>query len=236
MLRVVTFKWAPAPGYHTRFEAEHVNVMARMVQRFYPAPHEFVCITDDAAGLSPDIRAIPLWSDFADLPNPNGASFPSCYRRLKLFSEEAAELVGERFVMIDLDCVITGDLHAIWNRKEDFVILRSAHPQLLYSGAMMLMRAGARSRVWTDFDPSESPARARAARHFGSDQAWISTYLGPGEACWTPNDGVYSFYKHILPNDGALPEGARLVNFHGAVNPWDPRVYDKLPWVREYWA
>lgn len=50
MLRVVTFKWAPAPGYHTKFEAEHVNVMARMVRRFYPPPHEFVCITDDAGG------------------------------------------------------------------------------------------------------------------------------------------------------------------------------------------
>ncbi len=236
MLRVVTFKWAPAPGYHTWFEAEHVNVMARMVARFYPAPHEFVCVTDDPEGLSSDIRYVPLWPDFADLPNPNGPSFPSCYRRLKLFSQEAAQLIGDRFVLVDLDCVITGDLRPLWDRPEDFVILRSAHPQLFYSGAMLLMRAGARSRVWSEFDPVESPAKARAQRHFGSDQAWISACLGPGEACWSPDDGVYSFYKHILPNEGALPADARLVNFHGAVNPWDPRVIAKCPWVSEYWT
>jgi hypothetical protein len=235
MLRIVTFKWAPAPGYHTRFDAQHVNVMARMVKRFYSGPHEFICITDDPEGLSPSIRSIPLWPDFSDLPNPNGPSFPSCYRRLKLFSPDAADLIGERFVMIDLDCVITGDLHPLWHRAEDFVILRSAHPQLLYSGAMVLMRAGARSRVWSEFDPAESPLEARRAGHFGSDQAWISTCLGPGEACWTPEDGVYSFYKHILPNDGALPSDARLVNFHGAANPWDAAVRAKCAWVSEYW-
>src|SRR6185295_20131723 len=127
MLRIVTFKWAPAPVYRSKFEAKHVNVMAAMVQRFYRAPHEFICITDDADGLLPHIRAIPLWSDHSDLPNPNGPQFPSCYRRLKLFGPEAAQLIGERFVMLDLDCVIVGDMRPVWDRPEDFVILKSAH-------------------------------------------------------------------------------------------------------------
>lgn len=235
MLRVVTFKWKAAPGYHTRYTAEHVNVMARMVARFYSAPHEVVCITDDPDGLSPTIRPLPLWSDFAELPNPNGPQFPSCYRRLKLFAPEAAQLIGERFVIIDLDCVLVGDVRPLWDRPEDFVILRSAHPQLLYSGAMMLMRAGSRAEVWTEFDPVESPAYARGLRHFGSDQAWIAARLGPDEACWTPADGVYSFSKHIVPADGALPPDARMVNFHGNLNPWDAGVMDELPWVREHW-
>lgn len=235
MLRVVTFKWAPVPGYHTTFGAQHVNVMARMVRRHYAGPHEFICITDDHAGISPDIRCVPLWPDFAELPNPNGPHFPSCYRRLKLFSPDAAQLIGERFVMIDLDCVIVDDLAPLWDRPEDFVILRSAHPQFLYSGAMILMRAGARSHVWTDFDPVESLAKARALKHFGSDQAWISACLGADEATWTPADGVYSFRNHIAPMKGALPACARLVNFHGRLNPWDERVLAQLPWVRKFW-
>lgn len=87
----------------------------------------------------------------------------------------------------------------------------------------------------SDFDPIESP-RGRALRATSAQiRRGFPRCLGPGEACRTPADGVYSSYKHILPNGGALPDDARLVNFHGAVNPWDARVYDKLAWVREYW-
>jgi len=235
MLRIVTFKWKPAPGYHTRYEARHVNVMARMVARFYQAPHEVVCITDDAEGLDAGIRVVPLWSDFADLPNPKGPLFPSCYRRLKTFSAEAAQLIGERFVMLDLDCVLTDDVRPLWDRPEDFVILKSHYERLWYSGAMILMHAGARAQVWTEFDPLTSPAQARAEGHFGSDQAWIAARLGPNEATWSTQDGVYSFSQHVAPNRGALPANARLVNFHGIINPWDDRVMEQLGWVREYW-
>lgn len=235
MLRVVTFKWKPAPGYHSKFKSRHVNVMASMVRRFYPAPHEMVCITDDADGLAPNIRAIPLWDDFSDLNSPYGEQFPSCYRRLKIFSAEAANIIGDRFVMIDLDCVITGDLRPLWDRPEDFVILKDTDPRVLYCGAMMLLRAGARTRVWTDFDPQVSPDQARAAQHKGSDQGWISYSLGPNEAIWTHADEIYSFRNHILPLKGALPNNARIVNFHGAHNPWDERVQSQLQWVRDYW-
>jgi hypothetical protein len=46
------------------------------------------------------------------VPSPCGARQPSCYRRLKAFSAEAARCSAPRFVSLDLDCVITGD----WRR------------------------------------------------------------------------------------------------------------------------
>ena len=78
-----------------------------MVARHYRRAHRFVCITDDAKGIDGDIRTVPIWNDFAHLRGPNGVN---CYRRLRAFSAEAADLIGPRFVSLDLDCVITADV------------------------------------------------------------------------------------------------------------------------------
>lgn len=72
----------------------------------------------------------------------------------------------------------------------------------------------------------------------GGDQAWISYVLGPGEAVFTPADGVLSYRRHIQRTYGGglrLPKGARMVNFHGQVDPWSPYA-QRLPWVREHWG
>lgn len=234
MLRVCTFKWRPAPGYRSEFRSEHVNVLARMVARHYPSPHEFVCITDDARGLDKAIRVVPLWNDYADLPNPNGRHNPSCYRRLKLFSAEAADIIGPRFVCIDIDAVIVADVRPLWDRPEPFIIWGDTHPRTFYNGSMWLMTAGARRKVWDTFDPQRSPRQSKLSGNFGSDQGWISTCLGHGEATWGARDGVYSYRVHIHPNGDALPANARVVLFHGKHDPWHPQC-QRVGWIREHW-
>lgn len=234
MLSIVAFKWTPAPNYRSAYSAETVNVLASMVRRHYHDPHEFVCITDDARGLDARIRVIPLWNDFAELPPPQGRKNPSCYRRLKLFAPEMAALVGPRFVAIDLDSVLTGDVTPLWNRSEDFVMVGETNPKTYYNGSMLLMTAGARAQVWETFDPRRSPLLAKLAGHYGSDQAWISYCLGEGEATWTRKDGVYSYRNH-LTGDRALPPDARVVLFHGRVDPWHPAAA-QLPWIQEHYC
>lgn len=237
MLDIVTFKWRPQAGYRSKFEGRHVNVLAAMVRRHYRKPHRFSCITDDPTGIDPAIRIIPLWRDHANLPSAYGARNPSCYRRLKIFAAEAAELIGPRFVSMDLDVVVTGDLAPLWDRREDFVMIKSATPppRYLYNGSMVMMTAGCRRHVWDDFDARTSPRETVVKKMFGSDQAWISLKLGPGEATWDREDGVYSYRIHLEPKGGVLPEGARLVSFHGADDPWGPRA-QQLEWVRRHYA
>lgn len=236
MLDVVCFKWRPPTGYRSTFGPETVNVLRAMVARHYRKPHRLTCITDDPAGIDADVRIVPLWSDYADVPSPHGGKNPACYRRLKVFSAEAAEIIGPRFVTIDLDVVITGDLSALWDRPEDFVMWGDTNPLpgSHYNGSMLLMTAGARRQVWDRFDPHTSPAHALKARCWGSDQGWVSYCLGPGEARWNKADGVYSYRNH-LQSTGALPPNARVVVFHGAVDPWDARA-QALPWVRQHWT
>lgn len=234
MLTVVCWKWAPPPGYRSTFGPETVNVLRRMVARWYPHPHVFTCVTDDPTGLDPDVRVVPAWNDYAAVPSPAGAHNPSCYRRLRAFHPDIGEVFGSRFVSLDLDCVVTGDLTPLWQRPEDFVIWGDTNPRTFYNGSMFLMTAGARPKPWTAFDPERSPKAAHAAGHHGSDQGWISHCLGPHETKWTKADGVYSYRNDIKPNGGRLPKDAKIVIFHGRIDPWSEQA-QRMEWVREHY-
>lgn len=230
MLSVVCWKWG-RPGYRSTFAAQHVNALARQVDRHYQRPHRFICVSNDPIGIDSQITVIQDDADFDNVPSPHGGGAPTCYRRLRLFRPDAGRWFGERFVSLDLDTVIVGDCVPLWDRPEDFVIYDDPlYPGRQYCGAMLLLTAGARPQVWTDFDPRVSPRQALASGKRGSDQAWIS-YKLPGEATWGPKDGVYSYRKHIAPKGGALPAGARLTVWHGAQDPWG-EAGQRLAWVR----
>lgn len=231
-LHIVTAKWTPRPGYRSTFGPETVNAMKRMVDRWYTDPHQVWCFTDDPDGIDPSVTVRPLWNDFAELPSPHGGKNPSCYRRLRFFAPEMADVIGERLVLIDLDCVLHADVRPLWNRTEDIVLYGDTNPRTHYNGSMTLMTAGCRAKVWDAFDPKASPRKALDAGFFGSDQAWLSYCLGPGEAKWTPADGVYSYRNHIRPKGDTLPPNARVTIWHGAIDPWVPRA-QAITWVRE---
>lgn len=234
----VTFKWKGIQHYRSKFEAEHVNVLFRMIDRHYRAPHRKVCVTDDPAGIDADIEVLELWKDHADVLNPNGPHRnPSCYRRLKLFAPDAGKVFGDRIVAMDLDMVITGDLIPLLSRQDDFVIWgQSDYPKTQwYNGSLWMLRTGTRPQVWTQFDPRVSPLMASKAGKKGSDQGWFSYILGPNQATWTTNDGVYSYRVHLKKHPWLLPENAKVVAFHGLVDPWHHEA-QQVPWVRQHWC
>lgn len=235
MLDVICWKWKPAGQYRSTFGPETVNTLRRMVARHYSKPHRFSCITDDPHGIDPDVRIIPLWDDLAKVPSPYGAGHPSCYRRLKAFSTEAANIIGPRFVSLDLDCVITGDMSPVWDRPDDFVIWGDTARGTPYNGSMFLMTAGARRQVWEKFDQVQSPKLGRMMNYIGSDQAWIGACLGPNEKKWTRRDGVYSYRNEIRNRGGGIPIDARIVFFHGAFDPWMPQIQSRHPWVLRHY-
>lgn len=233
MLRVVTWKWN-TPGYRSSYGPAQVNVLRSMVARHYPDPHEFICCTDDPTGLDSRIRFVPLWNDFADLGHPSGPRYPSCYRRLRAFDPDIGQVFGDRFVSLDLDCVIVDDLRPLWNRPEAFVGWHGTHARNSFNGSMFLMTAGARPQVWTEFNPRKSPERAQRAGYYGTDQAWISCCLGSKEARWSDADGVLSYRLHVAPAAGRLLPNARVIFWNGKSDPWGEES-QRLDWVRDNW-
>lgn len=219
VLTFVAFKWGD------RYTAEHVNTLARMLDRHHRAPHRFVVVTNDRDGLDWRIGVVPDRQDFADWPSPHGRGAVSCYRRMRLFQRDAGETFGERIVAIDLDTVITGDITTLFERDESFVCWQDPLSPRQLCGALWMLKAGAHPEVWENLNQRGVTA-AYSAGFRGSDQAWMSYCLSDA-ARWTDQDGVYSYRAHCAYR---LPNDARIVNFHGRPKPWDVRHVD---WVRE---
>lgn len=186
-----------------------------MIDRNCSAPHELICATNDAKGLDPEIRTVPVEQKLIHI----GCAFP----KLAIFRPDAAEIFGKRICLIDLDVVITGSLDALVERPEPFLIwkdvmAKSQPKRFKYNSSIILMDAGARSKVWDELTPTDVKKILHREHRCGSDQAWISHQLN-GEATWTSADGVMS-WRFEVEKKPETAKDARIIFFHGRQKPW----------------
>jgi len=237
MIDIVCFKWQKNNNdyllsHRVKYTARHVNILYESIKKNTTVPIRFSCITDDPNGIHPDIRIIPLWDKCRELGG--------CFNRLYLFSKDMSDIIGKRFLAIDLDCVIVDNIDNILEKKEDFCINKFV-PQKkkqkkmsqVYNGGLILMDAGAREDVWKKFDTSMSLSDIniiiKKNNLLGSDQAWINYMLGPDESKFKESDGIYS-YVPIVKKQG-LPTDAKIILFSGKA---DPSSVEKN-WINQYW-
>jgi hypothetical protein len=225
-LTVLTWLWSQ-PGGRTEYRAEHVNIWAAMVRRHLAMPHRIACVTDMPQGIDPRIEIIAPPGEFEDVRIPTwGPERPQCLRRLAMFRRDAADIFGERFVCMDLDCIIGEALDPLFEGDVDFRICKGTRRDRPYNGSMMMLRAGARPKVYENF--TATGARVAGQHFVGSDQAWISHILGPNEATWSLEDGVI---WHV----GWRCHSPRLMFFPGFTKPADFVVLGKDEWMNEHY-
>lgn len=188
-------------------------------------PHRIACVTDVSEGIEPWIEIIAPPGDLTDVHNPrwtNGR--PQCYRRLSMFRRDAADIFSERFVCMDIDVVIAGELDPLFDRNDDLVLFKGTSRSRPYNGSMMLIRAGCRPQVFEEFTEKEAVEAGR--RFVGSDQAWLAHKLGWGEQTWDEWDGVCWFggtyqSRHRNP-------APRVLFFPGSMKPWQAAKFDSF--------
>lgn len=226
-LAVVAWKWRGP----REFTSQHVNTLARAIRANLTVDHEFVCVTDDPKGLDRSIRPVPL-PKFEHIKVRPG--FPSCYVRLRAFDPDFARQLGPRFLTIDVDAVITGSLDHLVKRDEPIVLWENLGKpgRIHYQGGLLLMDAGARPEVWERFQGEASRDLTQARGLVGSDQAWITHCLYPGEASWTYHDGL-AFQSHC--ERGRPPAWACMVQITGRLKPWHPGFRLHWPGVHAHW-
>lgn len=223
MLIVGCFKWGK------KYTSDYVNRLARGVRRNLSLPHRFVVITDDEVGFEKEIDEIWPIGDPKLLRVRDG-----CYVRLRIFDPEWQAQYGvDRFVSLDLDSVITGDLDPLFDRPEPFCILHGGHfNPCPFNGSVQMISAGAHPEVWNDFNIERALKIADAdGTNRGTDQTWIAHKV-PNAAGWTHADGIYAYGKPGWPEGNNLPMDARIVTFPGRR---DPRQFGGLPWVARSW-
>lgn len=257
MLTILGWLWKNPNPDGPHYTPWHANVWARSIHRNLTLPHRFILATDTPeADFDPLITPIALWDDWRGLacnwPDHRG----NCYPRLKAFSEEAREIIGARFVSIDLDLVVLGNtdssappepfLDPIFDRKEDFLILKrflrsGADPKNWCQGSMWMMTAGARARVWTEFTGRDSVAATKGM--LGTDQAWLAHKLSPDEAGWSEKDGVVCWLDLNNQQKYLEPPAVKMIFFNTS---WDQkpdylskpiraRERAKVPWIARFY-
>jgi hypothetical protein len=216
-----------------------------MVKRNLAIPHRLACVTNIPKGIDSSVEILPLPDGLDGLYSQAWDArkgLPQCFRRLDMWRSDAAERYGERFVSMDLDCVITASLDPLFSRDEDVVLCAGKAGKAAYNGSMLLLRAGSRPEVFERV--SQEEVEAASARYLGSDQAFVEHVLGPNEAVWTESDGVYrwsvqqfpapvknlrnlAYARKAFPNQEANPkppENMRILFFPGAYKPRDMRA------------
>jgi hypothetical protein len=236
MIDIVCFKWNKLTDDYllsnrVNYTSDHVNILYNSIKRNTTVPFRFSCITDDKNGLDAEIRIIPLWDRCRDLGG--------CFNRLYMFSKDMEDIIGNRFLSIDLDCVIVGNIDNLLKKTDDFCInqfvpqKKKRNQNQLYNGGLILMNAGAREEVWTKFNPKTSPKELytiiKENNYIGSDQAWIRHVLGKEESTFNTDDGVYSYNADIKNKE--LPSDAKMIFFSGKP---DPSILEE-PWIEQHW-
>lgn len=243
-ISIIVFKWKK-PGYRTEFKAEHVNNFFKMIDKHVTVPHKKICITDDQEGINKDIHTIHLWEN--PCPRYGNEMKPNCFYRLRLFDPqksgippEAQKIIGSRFVWMDLDAVIVKNIDNILVDSADLKMWKVDGEYMPCNGSLLLHKIGTKTHYWGEFNPNRiHPVTGlRAHGMIGSDQAYIATKLTDDEKQNTfgKESGVYSFRCHLKEkNVDILPKAARIVFFHGTLNPWSPEVQEKYKWVKEHY-
>jgi hypothetical protein len=216
MLNVFTWLWTQ-DNVAVQYGPHHVQTLANMVKRNLTIPHRFICISDQDV---PNVDTIPHLPPMERVKNKRWPiTRPQCYRRLRMFDPAMADVLGERYVTMDLDTVVVGSLDAMFDRPEPLVINRAVG-SWNYNGSMWLHTPGTHSSIYESFDP-ELAIEANKKGFVGSDQAWFRYHLGPRAVpTFGPEDGSVQ-YRTFRKQGDQLPDNARIVFFAGGQKPWD---------------
>ena len=245
-VNVVCMKWG------TLYGPDYANRLYAMVARNLIRPFRFVCFTDDASGLRPEIEAMDLPPIRIDPPYEK-----TPWKKLALYNPTLGDLRGLT-LFLDLDILITGPLDKFFDYPGDYCVIRNWTQPKTVNGNTSVFRftIGAHADLLDLF-------------HSRSTQHWVDTYRieqtflsqllhEQGKLTYWPDGWCVSFKVHCLPGGwkfprillngflpSRLPGGSSVCVFHGNPNPddalaghWPGKWYKRLrpaAWIADYW-
>jgi len=235
---VLCMKWG------TKYGPEYVNRLYAMVRRHLRGEFRFVCLTDDSHGVREEVQCLPIPS----LALPPGIPERG-WTKLTTFEADLHGLRGTA-LFLDLDVVIVDDITPFFEAPGEFLIIHDWKRPWRITGNSSVYRfeLGAHADVLAEFRATQAEVRARLR----NEQAFLSEAMHrQGRLRYWPHDWCASYKYHCIPpwptnfwREPLLPAGARIIVFHGEVNPPDAiagrrnralRVVRPAHWVTQHW-
>jgi hypothetical protein len=254
---IICMKWG------TMFGPEYANRLYAGVKRHMSIPFRFVCLTDDATQLNPEIEAKPL----PDLAIEGSKDLR--WRKLTVLKRDLFGLSGPA-IFLDLDTVVVDDLAPMFALPGKFHICRERglFPKRLRTVRRWLVKR--RRYHESNIEGNSSVFRfeigefayvldqyladpAAAVQRYRREQDFLTlTVRAAGQLNYWPKPFCVSFREGCVPpwpksyfNDTAVPEGARVVVFVNHENmqmaldgqirlPF--RRVGKVDWLKTAWS
>lgn len=235
---VLCMKWG------TKYGPEYVNRLYAMVRRHLRGDFRFVCLTDNAQGVRQEVQCLPI----PPLDLPPGIPERG-WTKLTTFAADLHGLKGTA-LFLDLDVVIVDAIDPFFEQLGQFLIIHDWKRPWRVTGNSSVYRfeLGAHADVLATFRATHASVRQK----FRNEQAYLSDYLHRQHklAYWPPT-WCASWKYHCVPRvpfnylkPPSIPAGARILIFHGVVNPPDAlagrtngnwRAAKPAPWIAEFW-
>lgn len=243
MQTVICMKWGTAYG------AEYANTLYSMVSRNTVRPLRFVCFTDNASGLRPEIEAHPL----PDIALPPSHQWKP-WRKIALFQRQPPALAGD-VLFLDLDVVVTGSIDGFFDYRpeETFCVIENwtQAGKGIGNTSVFRLRVGSHPEVFETLaaDPAGTVAKFRNSQTYTSRTITSMAYW-PAEWCVSFKHSLMPRWPMNFLKVTPLPRDTRVVCFTGYPNPdhardgvwpagkWYKRVYKHVrptPWIAEHW-
>ena len=221
-----------------------------MARRHLTGEFRFICLTDDAKGIRSEVECFPI-PPVEIAPEAAGVR-DRAWKKLTTFSPVLKDEYGLEgtALFLDLDVVVVGSLDDFFTQPGEFLIIKDYRRPWRVTGNSSVYRfeIGALPDVLQYFRDHEVELRER----FRNEQTYLSDYLhDKGKLKYWPSDWCPSFKYHGIPlwpsnywRRPFVPEGARIVIFHGECNPPDAlagrrnrrfRFIRPATWVAEHW-
>ena len=235
---ILCMKWG------TKYGPDYVNRLYGMVRRHLRGEFRFVCLTDRSEGVRTEVQCLPI----PDLALPDGLPERG-WKKLTTFAADLYGLKGTA-LFLDLDVVIVDDMTPFFEHPGDFLIIHDWKRPWRITGNSSVYRfeLGTHPEVLERFRAEHENIRARLR----NEQAWLSEALHrQGQLGYWPSEWCASWKYHCVPRfplnyfqAPAVPRGARILVFHGVVNPPDAIAGRSMgnwrrtlaaPWLEEHW-
>jgi len=187
-----------------QYAPAHVRALGHQVrERLKGVPHHIRVLSDQPVA---GVVAVPL-----------GHGFPGWWSKIELF--RPGVFADELVLYLDLDTIVTGDLAPLARYPGDFAMLADFYePARLASGVMLFRPSPISAAIYERF--LADPAGIMRSEPHG-DGGWIGRCVpdaGRIQEIWP---GLAVSYKAAAVARDGLPDGARLLCFHGRPKPWD---------------